>query len=687
MSTAAPCLRSDLSIIAQVYRGKESYVVKDLAAQKYFRFGTTEVRVMRSFDGRRTPAEIAAALASEGLRVSVQAVEAFARQMSSAGFLERTTAERSTLQMERLRAQRRIQQRPRLFRGEILRMRWTFGDPDALLGRVLPHIRWMFTPAFVVASTVLFVIYLVVLGQGWSEFAAALKSTYSLHNITLASGVTLWLTAGVVILIHELGHAFTCKYFGGEVRELGFMLLYFQPAFYCNVSDAWSFPERRARLWVTAAGSWIQIVVASLGAIMWWAALPGTVAADVGLAAMLVGGVTTLLTNANPLLPLDGYFALADWLEIPNLRHRALGHFEWWLKSRVLGLELPQPAATAHERRIFLTYGALSALYVTAIFAFLAALALGWARQALGALGVVLGVGVLLLLMRQRIVQWGRTASLMIRARRLAHPAALRRRGAVVALAVLGLALLLPWTLTSPGNFVVHPVSSRTVTAPDSGVVAQVFVSEGMQVDAGAPLLRLVDRALEGELLVAARAVDSLTAFESAARAANRVGDAERVTAERASALAQLTALERRAGALTVRAASAGVVVTARPEELTGRAVSGGDSLLALATLDSVELRIGLGAGATRVRPGQTIHVISYADVSAPWTGRVADISAAGVGANGSGGGVEARVRRAAGDAWRPGTIGEASVELERSTVFGALWWKARQLLRTDLWL
>src|SRR5512143_90877 len=687
MSTAAPCLRSDLSIIAQVYRGKESYVVKDLAAQKYFRFGTTEVRVMRSFDGRRTPAEIAAALASEGLRVSVQAVEAFARQMSSAGFLERTTAERSTLQMERLRAQRRTRQRSPLFRGEILRMRWTFGDPDALLGRVLPHIRWMFTPAFVVASTALFAIYLIVLGQGWSEFAAALKSTYSFHNITLASGVTLWLTAGAVILIHELGHAFTCKYFGGEVRELGFMLLYFQPAFYCNVSDAWSFPDRRARLWVTAAGSWIQIVVASLGAIMWWAAVPGTLAADVGLAAMLVGGVTTLLTNANPLLPLDGYFALADWLEIPNLRHRALAHFEWWLKSRVLRLELPQPAATAHERRIFLTYGALSALYMTAIFAFLAALVLGWARQALGALGVVLGVGVLLVLMRQRIVQWGRTASLMIRARRLAHPAALRRRRAVVALAVLGLALLLPWTLTSPGNLVVHPVSSRTVTAPDSGVVAQVFVSEGMQVDAGAPLLRLVDRALEGELLAAARAVDSLTAFESAARAANRVGDAERVEAERASALAQLTALERRVSALTIRAASAGVVVTARPKELTGRAVSGGDSLLALATLDSVELRIGLGAGATRARPGQTIHVISYADLSAPWTGQVAEISAAGVGANASGGGVEARVRREAGDAWRPGTIGEASVELERSTVFGALWWKARQLLRTDLWL
>jgi putative peptide zinc metalloprotease protein len=546
----------------------------------------------------------------------------------------------------------------------------------------------MFTPGFVAASLVLFAIYFVVLGQGWDEFAQALKSTYSLHNITWASAATLWITGAAVILIHELGHAFTCKFFGGEVRELGFMLLYFQPAFYCNVSDAWSFPERRARLWVTAAGSWIQIFVASLAAILWSAVAPGTLAANVAVAAMLVGGLTTVLTNANPLLPLDGYFALADWLEIPNLRHRALGHFSWWIKSHVLRLEIPQPEASAQERRIFLTYGALSFLYVAAIFVVLAALALGWAGQALGALGVVLGVGVLLLSLRQKIVQLWRTVALSVRARRAEYSIMLRRRRTIVALAALGLALFLPWTLTSPGSVIVRPAASRTVTAPDSGVVVQVFVSEGMRVDAGAPLVRVVDRALESELLGAARTLDSLTISESAARANDRDGDAERLGAERASAFAQFTAIERRISALTVRATSAGVVASKRPEELMGRAVGGGDSLLTLAVLDSVELRVALRAGgATRVRPGQTIHVISYSDPSAPWTGRVADISAAGVGASGLGGVVEARVRRAAAAAWRPGMIGEASVELERSTVAGALWWKARQLLRTDLWL
>src|SRR5437763_585202 len=124
---AGPCLRSDISIVEQLYRGEKSFVVKDLAAQRYFRFGESEIRVMRCFDGRRTPAEIAEALATDGLQISAASVEAFAEKMATAGFLERTVAERSTLQLERLRAERTKRRRSPLFRGELLRMRWSLG--------------------------------------------------------------------------------------------------------------------------------------------------------------------------------------------------------------------------------------------------------------------------------------------------------------------------------------------------------------------------------------------------------------------------------------------------------------------------------------------------------------------------------------------------------------------------------
>ena len=681
-------LRSDLAFIQQVYRGETSYVVKDVSAHKYFRFREVEVRAMQLFDGRRAPQDVVAALAEQGLRITVQAVEAFARKLSSAGFLERSIAERSTLQMERLRAERHKRRRPALFRGELLRMRWSFGDPDALLSRVLPYIRWMFTPAFLGVSVVLFLLYMGILMSRRDAYAAALQSSYSLTTISLGSVVVLWATGMVVVLVHELGHGFTCKYFGGEVRELGFMLLYFQPAFYCNVSDAWSFPERRARLWVTAAGSWIQLVVAGLAAIVWWAAMPGTLVSQIAVAAMLVGGAVTMFTNMNPLLPLDGYFALSDWLEIPNLRIRAIGHFGWWLRRYVFRLELPEPPATARERRVFLIYGALAATYISMVFVVLARFAVGWAQRTLGGLGAGAAVFALLLLTRKPLVEWTRTITMAIRARRAAWRAKPWRQGLLVTAVSAAIVLLLPWTLTTSGGLVVQPSVSRAIAAPDAGVVAQIFATEGMRVPAGAPIVRLVDRALERAFLAASRAVDSLAVAESAARALGRTADAERLAAEQRSAFAQVLALESRVKRLTLRAVTAGTVTTPRPDTLVGHRVAAGDSLLTLAELDSVEIRVALtGGGATRVRPGHVAHLVSYADVSAPLTGRVTEVSAAGIGASR---GVEARVRLAAeggGGAWRPGVQGEASIELERSTVLGALWWRLRQGLRGDLWL
>lgn len=689
MPDALPCLRSDLAFVEQVYRGERSWVVKDRSTQKYFRFGNTEVQVMRALDGQRTPQAVSALLGESGLRIAAKSIEAFARKLAAAGFLERTLAEKSVLQMERLRAERGRARRHALFRGELLRMRWSFGDPDEILGRALPSIRWMFTPGFLALSALGFLVYFIILGQGWSAYTAALHATYSLHTITIGNVVVFWVTALAVVLIHELGHGFTCKYFGGEVHELGFMLLYFQPAFYCNVTDAWSFPDRRSRLWVTAAGSWIQLVVASVAAVVWSMAAPGTLIAQVCVAAMLIGGVMTLLTNANPLLPLDGYFALTDWLEIPNLRHRAFAHLGWWIKRTVFRLQLPEPDASFRERKVFMTYGALAAAYIAFTFALIAVLVLGWAGGVFGGIGVAwAGIG-MLLLSRRSLAASLRAAMLSLRTHRAALRAHLGPRRVAVAIGLLVLTgALVPWPLRSSGAFVVQPVTTGAVTPNDAGIVAQVFVSEGASVAAGEPLLQLADPALDRDLLMAGRVVDSLALAEAAARATGSAADAERLAASRRSAQARWTALEDRTRRLLLRAPIAGTVITARPQDLAGRQARPGDTLLVIAALDSVEARISLrGGGATRVHAGQTAHLVTYADVTSPWTGAVSQVSIAAATTGASGGAVEARVRLAGTTVWRPGARGEARVDLRRSSVLGALLWNVRQLLRTDVWL
>ena len=218
-----------------------------------------------------------------------------------------------------------------------------------------------------------------------------------------------WLTGFAIIVVHELGHGYSCKYFGGEVHEIGAMLLYFEPAFFCNVNDAWTFPELKARLWVTAAGSWIQLVAAGAAAIVWWAAAPGTAVSHVALSAMIFGGATTVVMNANPLIPLDGYFALSDYLEVPNLRQRAFAHLGWLVQTRVLRLDAPAPAADEREQRIFLIYSVLAAWYIASIMLLVAGTVYGWLDQALGLTGGALFVLAVWLMSRSALRSLGGT--------------------------------------------------------------------------------------------------------------------------------------------------------------------------------------------------------------------------------------------------------------------------------------
>jgi hypothetical protein len=685
-AAGAPCLRADLAIIEQTFRGETAFVVKDPATHKYFRFRPVEMGVMRLFDGRRSHDDVAAALADQGMRLTSRAVEAFARKLASIGLLERSLAERTTLELERIRAERRRRRRPALFRGELLRMRWSFGDPNETFDRTLPAVRWMFTRGFVIASVALFAAYFLIMGAKWSAFSAAVAASYSPANITPSAVAVFWLALLGVTYIHEMGHGYACKYFGGGVHEMGFMLVYFQPAFYCNVNDAWSFTSLSSRLWVTAAGAWIELVVTSLAAIVWSIAQPDTLVSEVAVAVMVLGGVTAILTNANPLLPLDGYFALTDWLEIPNLRIRAREYFGWWLRRHVLRLEIPEPPTTDRERRVFLIYGALSAAYMAVIFTFLGLWLVGRAHQILGAIGGGIAIGLILMLARNGIMEWGRSVVLAVRARRGERRGFARWRwplyltlGIVVVLAVT------PWTLTTTGQFTVAPVSTMEIIAPDSALIAAVFVREGMTVTPGTPVVRLVNRDLERDLLAAGRVVDSLTLATSRARVASAGGVPERLDAERAEALARMAGLRSRFDALTLRARATGTVTTPRVQELEGRRVAAGEEIVRLATLDTLEARVALDrAGATNVRPGQIVHLIAYGDAAAPVNATVASVSPA---ADRSRGTIEVRAPIGRDRGWRAGATGEASVELRRSTALGALWWGVRRRIRNDILL
>ena len=684
-----PRLRPELRLVEQVYRGELGYILKDPTTYKYFRFRPIEAVVLQGFDGRRTPVEIAAALAEDGIRVSAAVIESFARKLSQMGLMQRTLGERTTLELERLREERQRRQRTRLFRGDITRMRWSVGDPDAWLDRTMPRLRWCFGRGFLWLSIGLFATYFLVIANRWTEFYGTLAGAYFPSTLTLYTILLIYGTSMAVVAIHELGHAYTCKHYGGKVHEMGFMLLYFQPCFYCNVNDAWSFPELKARLWVTAAGSWIQFVIAGMAAIVWWAAAPGTFVSDVAFATMLVGGVTAIMSNMNPLIPLDGYFALSDWLEIPNLRQRAFGHLSWWLKRHVLRLEMEEPAVSPRERQVFLWYGALAAVYIVFTLSVTALIVGGWASAAFGGIGVMIVIAWVAATIAKPLRAGLSSVALAIRAKRAMLREVWResprpRRLAISTAAVLLVVLVLPRWLTVTGDFTAAPAGALALVAPELAVIRQISAREGARATPGEAIARLESPELERVRALTSQEVDSLAADELLARGKGWIDEVERLAAERASAEGRLRALDARRAALTLRVRSAGEVLTPRPELMLGRRKAMGDTVLLLAGGDSVELRIRIGGGgASLVAPGQTVSLVPYGDPGHPLIARIRSVAAVSRSATA----VEARVLAPTGGVWLPGTTGEASVRLRRSTVAGALWWGLRKRLRTDLLL
>jgi putative peptide zinc metalloprotease protein len=466
------------------------------------------------------------------------------------------------------------------------------------------------------------------------------------------------------------------------------MMLYFEMAFFCNVNDAWTFPDRNARLWVTAAGSWIQMVLGSLCAIVWWVAEPGTFASDFALAGFLVGGITAVVINLNPLIPLDGYYALSDWLETPNLRKRSYDYLNWTIKTRWLGLDLPMPQADEREERIFLLYAGLATAYTASIFLVICAVAYSELSRLFGAIGVALLV----------VAVWFSTR----RARRSVRAAAadawreigarpgvragLRRVGIGVGAvaAVVVLAGFVPWPITVIGPFVVATGTSGVLVAPDSGIVSEVLVREGTRVRAGTPLLVVRNLELERGVAAASRAVDSLRLREAQARAGGREGEAARIAAEARGEGARWSGLRDRLRALTLRAPDDGIVESPRPDTLVARMVSLGDTLLRLGRPNLVEARVALaGAGAALVREGQRVRLIAHADPSVRAEAVVASVAASAS----PEGTVESRVRLGDGGMLRPGMTGEASVTIRTSNLWTALWWGIRSRIRTDVLL
>ncbi len=509
MIAAAPRLRRDLTVSRLETADGGVLIVKHPVSGRFYRFREAERFIAEQLDGE-TPLDVIRERTEEqfGASLGADTLNAFVQSLDKIGLLD----------TGKPAAKREPGRGPRI-RGSLLYLRFALLDPDRLLARLVPRLRFFFTRRFLVLSAMPILLGLAITFANAREIAGDLPRLYQASAILPFLGLIL-----VVASIHEFAHGLTCKHFGGEVHELGFMVMYFQPAFYCNVSDAWLFPEKSKRLWVGFAGPYLELVLWALATIAWRLTEPDTWINYTALIVMTLSGLRSFL-DFNPFVKLDGYYLLSDYLEIANLRRRSFKYVGDGVK-RLLGFGRKLRAyISQRERRIYLVYGLVATISSLSLLSF------GLVR-----LGSYLIDNhqpmALLMLVTYTGLRSGRRFRRLFGQRSgradadddgdvitaqpegdagasdAPEPKKKSRRshrreitwGAVLA-AALGLLFFVHLQLRIAGPFTVLPEENADVRAGVEGIVEEVRVQEGDQVKAGDVIARLADKDLRAELL------------------------------------------------------------------------------------------------------------------------------------------------------------------------------------------
>ena len=355
----SPRLRSHAQIHRQQFRGQLWYVLQDHASGRFHRFTPAAHLLISLMDGTRAVHQIwetAAGRLGDDLPTQDEVIGLLAQLHGADVLVSDVPPDVAEL------SQRSDKQR----RGKLLQsirnplaVRFPLLDPDRFLTATMPVVRLLFSPVGFIAWLATVVVAVVLAGVHWAEL------TENITDRVLAADslVRFALVYPLIKAVHELGHGYAVKRWGGEVHEMGILMLVLVPVPYVDASAASAFREKRRRALVGAGGIMVEMLIAAVALFVWLNAEPGAVRAT-AYSVMLVGGVSTLLFNGNPLLRFDGYYVLADLIEIPNLASQANRYLGTLAQRHLFGVrDIESPVTARGESGWFVFYGVTAFIY------------------------------------------------------------------------------------------------------------------------------------------------------------------------------------------------------------------------------------------------------------------------------------------------------------------------------------
>ncbi|MDQ6629997.1 MAG: hypothetical protein M3Z29_16355 [Pseudomonadota bacterium] len=550
------------------YRGELWYLLQDPASGKVHRFTPAARLILAAMDGRRSVHDLWQ-LAQRRLGDDAPTQDEILQllgQLHGADLLQTDVPPDALEAFERGR--RESQSKRRRAWANPMAVRIPLVDPGAFLDRLAPWWPRLWGVPGAVVWLMVVLPTLVLLPQHWPEL------THNLSDRVLEADnlLLLGLVFPVIKALHELGHATATRAGGGEVHDMGIMLLVLMPVPYVDASAATVLRSRWSRALVGAAGMLVELFVAALAFYLWLAVEPGLLRA-LCFNLMLVAGVSTLIFNGNPLLRYDAYYIMADLIEIPNLSQQAARYWGYLAERYLLRVDdAVSPAGSRSESLWLLFYGLASTIY-----------------RLLVTIAIALFIGTRFFFVGVVLALWaGTMMAVMPIVRVLRHlqarPSLRERRGRValiggtLALVALLLIVLIPVPMRVQAEGVVWLPAQSTLRAGANGFFSRFEAEPGSAVTTGQPLFASFDPTLDAKL----RGLEARVAELEANYQIEFVNDRARADIAREQLEQERSTLARdqlRARGLNVAAGTDGVFTVLQAADMPGRYYHQGEIL------------------------------------------------------------------------------------------------------------
>jgi len=391
-----------------------------------------------------------------------------------------------------------------------LAIQWKGWDPEWFLERTFPMVSWFFSRPVVIANLALLLLTILWITAHYTEFYHRLPEIWSFVNPD--NWASLGLAVVISKLFHELGHAYTLKKFGGECHEIGVMIFFFMPTLYCNTSDSWLLKNKWQRMWIGLGGIYVELVIFMIAALCWWFGSVGDFQ-NFCMNMMFVCSVSAVLTNGNALMRFDGYYVLADWLELPNLGQRSNKEiFRLFLHYGCGDRRKIDLWTSAHNKRSYVIYGVAAFLFRLFLIISISFFLVEYGQK----------VGLAFWALLIGAFSTGTIFFPMVKAiyKHLKEPGnwqQMKRRNLLFTstlLAIIGVVVfLIPFPSWVPAECAVRVAGESKVFAQEGGKVTEILAKPGDYVERGDTIVRLVSPELEESLLQIELAIEQ-TSFE-----------------------------------------------------------------------------------------------------------------------------------------------------------------------------